>query len=68
MHFKWQLKNDPDIPNYIKMDNKMMKMMKMIDNSKEILLSILYSDEKLDLNRIFFIIKRYRLKWIKYYE
>ena len=44
------------------MDNKMMKMMKMIDNSKEILLSILYSDEKLDLNRIFFIIKRYRLK------
>ena len=62
------MKNDPDIPNYIKMDNKMMKMMKMIDNSKEILLSILYSDEKLDLNRIFFIIKRYRLKWIKYYE
>ena len=44
------------------MDNKMMKMMKIIDNSKEILLSILYSDEKLDLNRIFFIIKRYRLK------
>ena len=62
------MKNDPDIPNYIKMDNKMMKMMKIIDNSKEILLSILYSDEKLDLNRIFFIIKRYRLKWIKYYE
>lgn len=62
------MKNDPDIPNYIKIDNKMMKMMKIIDNSKEILLSILYSDEKLDLNRIFFIIKRYRLKWIKYYE